>query len=58
LDKEHGDNIDDDVDRPTPYPVQDKHKQTDKTLYYKVPHPNHFSPPVETEGEKDCTHVR
>jgi hypothetical protein len=52
------DNIDDDVDRPTPYPAQDKHRPTDKQSYYKVSHPNRFSPPVETEGEKDWTPVR
>lgn len=53
-----GDNTDDDVDRPTPYPAQDKHRPTDKPLYYKVSHQNRFSPPVETEGEKDWTPVR
>lgn len=48
----------DDTDRPTPYPVQDKHRPSDKPLYYKVSHPNRFSPPVETEGEKGWTPVR
>lgn len=48
----------DDMGRPTPYPVQDKHRPTDKPLYYKVSHPNRFSPPVETEGEKGWTPVR
>ncbi|XP_021916025.1 uncharacterized protein LOC110828042 isoform X2 [Zootermopsis nevadensis] len=41
---------DDDVDRPTSYPGQDKHRPTDNPLYYKLSHPNRFSPPVETEG--------
>lgn len=57
LEEEDGENKDD-VDRPTPYPAQDKHRPTDKPLYYKVSHPNRFSPPVETEGEKDWTLVR
>ncbi|XP_069669422.1 mucin-2 [Periplaneta americana] len=40
---------DDEVDRPTVYPTQDKHIPTDNPLYYKVSHPNRFSPPIETE---------
>ncbi|XP_023704430.1 uncharacterized protein LOC111862881 isoform X2 [Cryptotermes secundus] len=40
----------DDVDRPTPYSAQDKHRPTDNSLYYKISQPNRFSPPAETEG--------
>jgi len=58
LEEEDGENKDHGVDRPTPYPAQNKHRPTNKPLYYKVSHPNRFSPPVETEGEKDWTLVR
>jgi hypothetical protein len=43
----------DDVDRPTPYSPQGKHRPTDNSLYYKLSHPNRFSPPAETEGKTD-----
>jgi len=58
LEEEDGENKDHGVDRPTPYPVQNKHRPTNKPLYYKVSHPNSFSPPDKTEGEKDWTLVR
>ncbi|KAJ9597780.1 hypothetical protein L9F63_011388, partial [Diploptera punctata] len=41
----------DNVDRVTVYPTQDKLRATDNPpVYYKVSHPNRFSPPIETEG--------
>lgn len=40
----------DNVDRVTVYSTQNKLRATDNPLYYKVSHPNRFSPPIETEG--------
>ncbi|GLG95000.1 uncharacterized protein GBIM_02064, partial [Gryllus bimaculatus] len=37
-----------DKNSPTVYP-KDKHRPTDNPVFYKVSHPNLFSPPVETE---------
>ncbi|XP_068085195.1 mucin-3A [Anabrus simplex] len=39
-----------DKNSPTSYPKQDKHRPTDNPVFYKVSHPNLFSPPAETEG--------
>ncbi|XP_049788544.1 uncharacterized protein LOC126192219 [Schistocerca nitens] len=35
---------------PTVYPKPGKQRPTDNPVFYKVSHPNLFSPPIETEG--------